>query len=271
MNFSQTVTAAVEETAEDGFNAKRMEFWMRRLRVAAEKEMISEAKMEKQLRDALRSVYRRLVDGNQLMAMNPGVSSFTIKKLNAKMKRELDARIMASASLIKLNRQQRIQETLQRFGGWSTSIPRDGSEFVNRAKSKDDIKKALAQLPFQERRVLIDQGHKLTAAINSVVAENGGAIAGKWHSNWRQPDYNYREDHKERDERVYLIRDSWAHQDGLVRPMGNRGFTDDITQPAEEPFCRCSYRYLYSLRQLPSEMLTAKGKAAMKAAKGIAA
>ena len=34
-------------------------------------------------------------------------------------------------------------------------------------------------------------------------------------------------------------------------------------QPAELPFCRCAYVYVYNLRDLSPEMLTAKGKAAL--------
>ena len=65
---------------------------------------------------------------------------------------------------------------------------------------------------------------------------------------------------------MYLIRDSWAHKKGLVKP-GPQGFTDDITAPGEEIFCSCSYVYLYSLSQLPPSMITAKGREALKGAK----
>jgi hypothetical protein len=41
------------------------------------------------------------------------------------------------------------------------------------------------------------------------------------------------------------------------------GFTDDITAPAQEPFCRCYYRWLFNLRDLPDEMLTQAGRRAL--------
>jgi hypothetical protein len=132
------------------------------------------------------------------------------------------------------------------------------------------VRKSLAQLPFEQRRVLIDQGHKLTSSINDVVARDGGAIAAIWHSHWRQQNYNYRPDHRDRDLRTYLVRGSWAQKGGLVVP-GDPGYTDDITQPAEEPFCRCYWQYLYSLRQLPIEMLTKKGQLELQRAKAIVA
>jgi hypothetical protein len=92
-----------------------------------------------------------------------------------------------------------------------------------------------------------------------VVARGNGAIAGIWHSHWRRPGYDYREDHKERDERVYLIRGSWAHEQGLVKP-GKVGYLDDITQPGQEPFCSCYVQYISALSKLPDEMLTKSGQ-----------
>ena len=45
------------------------------------------------------------------------------------------------------------------------------------------------------------------------------------------------------------------------------GYTDDMTQPAQEPYCRCWFRYINGLRQLPPEMLTEKGKFALQEVK----
>jgi len=69
-----------------------------------------------------------------------------------------------------------------------------------------------------------------------------------------------RKDHAERDGKIYLIPDSWADQQGLVKPNPTAGWSDSITQPAEEPFCRCWFKYFYNLRDLPESMLTVKGR-----------
>lgn len=181
------------------------------------------------------------------------------------MRAELDRRIMASANLIKLNREEAISNTLRRFQGWATSIPIGGSDAVDRREEKAYIKKGISGLDFKERRVVIDQTHKLISSLNDIVATNNGAIAAEWHSSWRQANYDYRKDHKERDQVVYMIKDSWADKKGLIKPIN--GYTDSITQPGEEVYCRCSYRYIYLLRDLPSEMLTAKGKIALESSK----
>jgi hypothetical protein len=155
------------------------------------------------------------------------------------------------------------------FAGWSTSIPVGGSETTSRRETGKEIRKSLSQLPFEDRRVLIDQGHKLTASINAVVAQEGGAIALTWRSHWRQVGYDYREDHKDRDDKVYAIRGSWALQQGMMKP-GSAGYYEDVTAVGEEIFCRCWAEYIYSLRSLPEDMLTKKGAEALAQTKSVA-
>ena len=42
---------------------------------------------------------------------------------------------------------------------------------------------------------------------------------------------------------------------------------DSLTQPAEEPFCRCKWVYVYALGKLPEDMLTKAGKEALEKSK----
>lgn len=264
MNFSEVVAAAIRDFAEHGYDdEQRLEHWLRQIRAAAEAQATSRKRMEDMLRDALHAIYARLVEREGVLNTMPGVGRFTLHKVAPRLRAEFDKRIMASANLIRLNRDEAIEKTLRRFSGWATSLPKGGSASPEMRKAGDDVKKAMKSLPFVERRVLTDQGHKLAAAISEVVAVGGGAIAGVWFSHWRQANYDYREDHKERDGKVYLVRGSWAQEGGLVKP-GEAGFTDQITQPGEEPYCRCRLVWKFNLRELPSEMLTEKGRAELK-------
>lgn len=267
MTLYETITAAVADLTRHGYDSqKRVDEWMAKIEAAARRSLTSPTKLEQLLRDTLKAEYARLVDRDHVARLHPGVSRFTLREVKPKLRAELDRRIMTSASLIKLNRDQSIDKTLQRFQGWATSVPAGGSKVTDRREVKYDVGKALKQLPFEERRVIIDQGHKLTASINDVIAQDGGAIAMRWHSHWRELNYNYRKDHKERDAKVYLIRNSWAHEKGYVKP-GEAGYLDEITQPAEEPFCRCFGTYIYSVKRLPEDMVTQKGRDAMEAAR----
>jgi hypothetical protein len=268
--FADVVAAAVDDLAENGYSSpERLAYWEERIRRAAEASLEAPARMEEMLRDALASTFRRLVDRGGIVKMHPGIERWAIERVRPALRAELDKRIIASANLIRLNRKQRIEETLRRFSGWATSIPNGGSTDPDKRDERARVKKPLARLPFEERRVLIDQGHKLTASINDVVSVGNGAIAAIWRSNWRQPNYDYRLDHKDRDLKVYGIRGSWSFEKGLTK-KGPDGWVDEITRPAEEPFCRCWYVYLYSLKDLSKaapEMITARGREAIEAAK----
>lgn len=266
-SFQDVLNAAIADIADHGFDSmERIDRWTAALKAAAEQSFPDPRSVEQQVRDGLTTIYRRLVERGGIYRHNPGVQRYTIERLRPALRNELDRRILASANLIKLNRSASIEKTLQRFQGWSTSIPKGGVPAKQKAGVKDDVRKSMRSLPFEERRVLIDQGHKLIASINDVVASDGGAIALIWRSNWRQPGYDYREPHKERDGRVYLIRDSWAHKAGLVK-KGTNPYYDEITAVAQEPFCRCYAVYIFSLSELPVDMLTAKGKAMLAGAR----
>lgn len=264
MTFFEVLTAAINDFIENGFDSeKRLEQWVSRLRTAAIASLKLESQVRADIARALEATFTRMVTKASVLSKHPTVSKFDLQRIKPKLRAELDRRIMASANLIKLNRAESIDKTLRRFQGWATSIPIGGSQVQDRVKEKTHIKKELYKSHFEERRVIIDQNHKLISSINDIVATDNGAIAAEWNSHWRQPNYNYRKDHKERDEKVYLIRNSWADNQGLVKGK----YTDSITQPGEEPFCRCNYRYIYSLRRMPEDMLTAKGKKAILTAK----
>lgn len=269
--FQTVLTAAIKELSETGFtSAERVSYWQRRLKEAAEASLTSQTQLDEMLRRSMATIYKRLVDNGGALQMHPGVSRFTLDKLRPQLRNELNRRIMASADLIKLNRERSIATTLSRFSGWASSIPSGGSEVVAKAEEKAHIRKALASLPYADRRCAIDQGHKLIASINQVIAIDGQALGGFWHSKFRQPGYNYRPDHKERDGKFYLFRGTWAQERGLIKP-GPDGYYDQITAVAEEPFCGCSLSFAYHLRQLPPDCLTVKGVAELKRARELVA
>ncbi len=265
--LQEILTEAIADFEEHGFDdEERLLRWEALIREALNIHARSQASMETMLREQLKAVFDRMVKRGGAIKNHPGVGRFTLSNLQTRLHAELQRRILASAQLIRLNRDEMIQKTLRRFSGWATSVPKGGSEQIDKMKLKKELSDPLRKLPFVQRRVLIDQGHKLNASVNAVIAADGGAIAARWSSHWRQAGYNYREDHKERDGHVYLVRGSWAHKAGLVKP-GDVGYTDDVTQPGEEVFCRCSFIYLYHLRQLPENMLTVKGKEALSKAR----
>jgi hypothetical protein len=270
--YFEVLTAAITDVSVNGYDSQeRADYWAEELRKAAQRGMSSDEEVERLVRDGMSATFFQQVDRGAVLKINPGVSRFTLEQIKPELRAELSRRIAASIDLIKINRAEAIEKAQRRFRGWATSVPSGGAPKTGKAKvdkvdQKDEIRKSLSQLSFIERRVIIDQKAKLVSSINTTVATNGGAIAATWHSHKLQRGYNGRPDHNARDGKVFLVKDSWAHKAGLVKPNVN-GYTTDVEQPGELIFCRCDWQYLYSLRSLPPDMLTEKGKVALAEAR----
>ncbi len=264
--FYEEVTAAVNHFKQWGFRSQaELDSWTARIRRSALLQLKTPEQIDREMRAMLTDRYRALVTRGGLRAKMPEVSRMGLERVKPKLRKELDRRIMASANLIKLNRQQAVDKTLQRFQGWATSIPEGGSRAVDVKPVKDDIRKSIGQMDFVERRVSIDQSHKLVATIQDITATENGALAVRWNSPWLRPGYDFRKDHKERDQKVYAIRGNEALEKGLMK-AGDAGYYDEITNVGEEVFCSCWATYIFALRKLPPDMLTKKGAYALPVA-----
>lgn len=257
--FQDVLREAIDDISANGYDsATRAAHWIEELRKAAERNISGDETLRAGVAATLRAAYRVHVERGGILRHHDGVARFTLERVAPHLRAELDRRIFAAVDLIKINRQQAMATTLRRFAGWITSVPPGGSDVIDRRQVKKDVGGAIRKLGFVERRVAIDQGHKLLANLSEILATDGGAIAGVWRSNWRQRNYNYRQDHKERDEQVYMLRGNWAQDRGLVK-VGSAGYVEDITRPGSEIFCRCRYRWIHSLSAMPREMLTKRG------------
>ena len=253
----QILTQAIADIEKHGYdNQARIDKWINALMIAIQNDgvYINDANLRDRLRQALNP---KLANTASKAFKSMGIQKFGKANLSPRLYNELDRRILASASLIKLNRTTAINDTLQRFIGWSTSIPAGGSTVTGKIDLKKDIRKSLDQLNYVERRVVIDQTSKLIANVNNIIATDNGAIAVKWRSHWKQSGYNYREDHKELDGKIFLIRDSWADKAGLV----SGEYYEDLPELLGQAiFCQCFGEYKFKLKELPKELLTKKGE-----------
>ena len=100
----------------------------------------------------------------------------------------------------------------------------------------------------------------MVSNIDAIIAREAGAIGYYWHSNFRSPGYDYRENHKhlDLDGKFIILKSSWAYRDGYIR-RGNEIYQDDIEQPGELPNCKCIAKYVYTLSDVPKDCLTIKG------------
>ncbi len=263
--FYDTVAAAIKDIARHGYDSpERLEHWRRLIEAAAASSFVSMDEVERDVRKTMTLAYYRMVTKGGLLKRMPQISAYTLQRLTPALQSELNRRIISSIDLIKLNRPVAIAKTVQRFTGWATSVPEGGFPSDVRkgtykyVEVKQDLQKAMSALPFEERRVIIDQNAKLMSAINSTVALGGGAIAAIWQSHKHQKGYDGRPQHNKRDGDMFLVRDSWVIEKGLVK-RGAGAYTDSIEQPGEFVFCRCSWIYIFNLRDLPADWLTKKG------------
>ncbi|EJJ4441762.1 hypothetical protein NI503_004580, partial [Salmonella enterica] len=170
-SFLKELRDAIKFFLEHGYSSEEsLIMWTERLRNATEDKVGGD--------DFYRYVSRRLtaaydleVGRERALKRHPGVSRFTLNYLEPKLRAELDRRIMASADLIKLNRTQAVDRTIQRFSGWATSIPpitsiSPGLSASSRSgvvATSQHIAKSARQIDFEQRRVMVDQTHKLIA------------------------------------------------------------------------------------------------------------
>lgn len=262
--FREVLEQAVADMAAHGFDdVARLNEWLRKLRFASITTLPNDREIDTQIQAAMRAAFDKALRPAKVQRMQRGIKRFGVEQVKPQLQAELDRRMLASANLIKRNRDEAIEKTLRRFEGWATSVPAGGSRVVDKLDTKADIGKPVRGVPFEVRRVQIDQGHKLVAAVNEVIALQTGAIAMIWRSHGRHDKhYDARPEHLARDGKVYAIRGNWAMQRGLMNK--GVGYSDEIERVGELPFCRCFAVYLHSLRELPDDMLTARGRFALQ-------
>lgn len=263
-NFTAVLNEAIEAMCAKGFDPTLAAYYAGQIRRAAASKFKAGIATNDRMKRAMQAIYRRISpSGAKVPRAAGGMSLITLQRLQPKLLALVNARILETTRLLKENHQAALDKIGQRFTGWASSVPPQGSRVELAREARDGIKKELRNLKYCENRVVIDQSHKLRSNMDDLLAIEGGAIAQQWHSHWRSPGYNYRKDHKERDMKFYLIRGSWAEKKGLIKPDPNlpsgEQYTDQVTRPGSEIFCRCYGTNIYNLRDLPDAMLTDKG------------
>jgi hypothetical protein len=265
-SFHDILNAAINDILATGYiSAEQIAAWVTRIKEAALRSLTPPHVLQEHLNATMRAIFRNKVENGGILKFHPGLPRFKLEQIAPRLRAEVDRRIMASAGLIKLNRQEAIETTLRRFSGWSTSIPPGGVSEETRRKVKEEIRKPLASLSFRERRVAIDQGTKLARNLSGILAVDGSALGGHWRSHFNQQNYDFRPAHKhfDVDDKFFVVRDNWAIIKGLMKVDGCR-YTDEIEAPGQLPYCRCYYVWAHSLRGVPKELLTVKGRGAVE-------
>lgn len=260
-SYREALADAIAELSATGYiSEQRIRYWVDVIRRAAELEMGSGHAIDADTKAKMESIFARLIDRQKIAEYVPDVTRFGLSIARPQLRAELDRRIVAAVNQIKLDRREAVEKTLRRFSGWATSIPPGGDDTIDKRETRVSIGKSMAQLSFERRRCETDQGHKLIANISEIVATDSGAIAGIWHDHGEHDrSYNARKEHLARSGNLFLVRDSWAIEKGLIK-RGSRPYMDEIERPGFLVSCRCFYQWITSPRRVPDECLTKKGQ-----------
>jgi len=252
LSVKAVVRNAVLDVLAQGYeNARHDWAWWILLALRSEKKP-STAKQ------SLQSSYKKASSYQAARRIAPHISQSQHEQIQYRLADQLAGRIRTTEDIINMHRQAAEIDVQRRFEGWASSNPNPNS--TNPRIVVADIVKPVADIKRKSKAVIKDQSHKMLQLINNTIAIDSNAIAGIWHSNFREPDYNYRDEHKEHDIRktVFLLPNNWATKAGLAKK------TKDV-QPGELPYCACSYgHYLYKLKDIPERLLTELGKQAVK-------
>jgi len=144
-------------------------------------------------------------------------------------------------------------------------VPIGGTKDKAIKSQVSEIKKELRQLAKWDKLFNIYKATSFPAEIEYLFALEGKPIAAIWRYSRTDEQGEYRKtySHKERDGRVYVVRDNWAISKGLMTAEPY-GYIDEVSHPNQEIGCMCSLHWLYAIRDLPTNMVTEKGVSELK-------
>ncbi len=198
-----------------------------------------------------------------------------IKDLDKTVLRELERRQKMCFDLIKDKQQKNIDEIKRRILGWSTEIQTKtkGDEFAKGFKESIDMPKISTEFTKHEAFILRDQNAKMLSNIDYITHTKEGAIGFFWKTREDKrvvgnptglyPKGNaMHNNHYIREGKFFMIRDNWAQKQGLVKKISDVMYVDEIPDgiPANGINCRCVAMYVLEVEDVPTEILTNKGR-----------
>ncbi len=254
--FYTTLIAAIEDIEEHGYDHERIEYWLVLLIMMAEQTFKDRSK--RSARDFLTDQARKYSSERNIAITHKGLPIRYFSEFTNHAQNELNARIAMTDMLIAAVRDEALDKMTRGFIGWASSVSHLTPSATDHVKLRKRLN--ISDLSVMERRILFDQCDKMKATLGAIIAERYGALAAVWHSRWREPEYNYREDHKSIDEVIMFMPDTHEMRLGLFVP--GLPLVTDQSLPGMEPNCKCYFTYLYGLHSIPDIYLTEKGKVA---------
>lgn len=130
------------------------------------------------------------------------------------------------------------------------------TEYINKLKNKEID----ADKNWEKRKLSMDTSFKMLADNNMMKAIEGGAIAAIWHAHKPEvydddedrygcPNYHW----TDRNNKLFVMRNSWAVKDGLVKNINGKWLEDLSDLPSDLSGCTCYFSFIYSISRLARE------------------
>lgn len=200
---------------------------------------------------------------------NKGLKGWRVYKLKNRLRKALRERITSSLMLIKTQNETRMQTLRSRFLNWLTT-PKENRKPI---KSVMKVSKLAADKDRHFKMILADQTRKMINNFDNIVAEEYNAIGFYWKT--RRDDRVVGKpggknpkpspahgDHYVRQDKFYFFHKNWAIEKGYIntkhKDFAWADFDDGM--PGQPINCRCYAYNIYELEDIPSNLLTEKGK-----------
>ena len=265
MTFFQVLTLAIADMVSHGFDsASRVEHWIFEIKKSLKTQVLPPRDLEQMVYRALTNTFERTLRTHR--GRHALTNKVIVSQMTPQLRTEMNKRMMATMQLLQASRDETLAKVVRNFTGWATSIPEGGTAQAKQREEKARIRRILTRIPNQEKRIILDQSYKLKTAMDDLIAKESGAIAAKWYDRGEHDiTYDARKLHLDRSGTIFTIRNSWAHQQGLIKAPN--GYTDDFEMVGEFPFCKCHYEYFYRIEDLPKQFLTVTAKNVLKSKK----
>jgi len=246
-NLNAIIKQAIDDIAKNGMTDTAIQYWVSLFKKTALRTAFKHTPASV-IEPHLRKLFNKEVTSGKLLKRHGGIAPLKLKSIEPQFRNMLTNRIKANINLIVLERPNSIDVSTARLSGWLMNGVQQDVPLPD--VYKNITKPISKQLNYEHRRRAIDQGHKMLAAIDETLAVQGGAIVAVWHAHPPTSYYQSRPDHWKRNKEPFVIRDSWAYKDGLLK-KGENGFMEDIPeQPAQAINCTCYYEYLYTIAEV---------------------
>jgi len=198
----------------------------------------------------------------------------TFERLEPKIRSTFAACVKEAQEQAEPFRRSELQKALAAFEQWAKSIPLGGTKDRAYREAARDVRQALKAFPQWDKAYCGHKAYNFPTAVSRLFSEGSGGAspqgtqyAGPIAAIWRWGAWTHETEHERFNGRAFVVRGNWAITKGFIN-QSVAMYTDQMPHPGDDN-CRCHYQYLYSLRDLPPELLSREGKEALAKAKAV--